>query len=89
VRKVIDALQQLTRAKAGPEHYGSYIKEIGGVGNDRGMAILMVTGVEDALQKAIESRLFVDKRGTLFGSESPIGSFHLSGSLTTIPSAFC
>jgi hypothetical protein len=77
MKKAIEDLRRLTRISAGPEHYDSYIKEIGGVGNDRGMGILMVTGVEDALQKAIESRLHVerDQRDLLFGYDSPVGTF--------------
>lgn len=75
--KVLGALRKLTDERPTSEHYDSYIKEIGAVGNDRGMAVLMVTVVEDSLQVAIESRLSVgaDEPEDLFGNNSPMGTF--------------
>lgn len=73
----IDALRGLTKKKVTPEHQEAYIREIAAVDNDRGMAILIATGVEDALESAISLRLSVNEASydLLFGRGSPMGTF--------------
>jgi hypothetical protein len=78
VRKAIDAIRRLGGAKVRtPELYEAYLKEIGSEGSDRGIGILMVTTVEDALQDAIESRLSITsvEHEAFFGNDSPMGTF--------------
>jgi hypothetical protein len=78
VRKAIDALMRLSGTKiTTPEHIDAYFKEISGIGTDRGIGIIMVTTVEDALQDAIESRLSIEdgQRQLLFGPDGAIGEF--------------
>jgi hypothetical protein len=75
--KALNALQRLNCTEMTPERYEAYINEIGSLSSDRGIGILMVTTVEDALQSAIESRLAIaDKqRKDFFGPNSLLGSF--------------
>jgi hypothetical protein len=72
--RAIKVLRQLIDTKVEPQHVEAYFREISGAKNDRGMGILMVTGVEDALENAIEARL-TGQRGALFGYDAPIGTF--------------
>jgi hypothetical protein len=55
----IKALRELIDTKVEPQHVEAYFQEISGAKSDRGMGILMVTGVEDALAAAIEARLSI------------------------------
>ena len=75
--KALNALQRLNCTEMTPERYEAYINEIGSLSSDRGIGILMVTTVEDALQSAIKSRLAIaDKqRKDFFGPNSLLGSF--------------
>lgn len=77
IKSAITGLNKLTKTKAAPQHYEAYRKEINAVGNDRGMALLVATNVEEALEWAISRRLFVsDEQYTqLFGYDSPMGTF--------------
>jgi hypothetical protein len=76
MKQAIEALRGLSRRKVEPDQYTAYFAEIGGVGNDRGMAILMATGIEDALQSAIAAHLQTkEDDDRLFGYGSPIGTF--------------
>jgi hypothetical protein len=76
MEQALKDLAKLRRKKITPDQHTAYFTEIGAVGNDRGMAILMATGVEDALQAAIASHMRVDEDDTrLFGYDSPMGTF--------------
>jgi hypothetical protein len=76
MEQVLEGLRKLTRKKVTPDRLAEYFAEIGAVGNDRGMAILLATSVEDALQQAIAMHLRVSEDDSaLFGSDSPLGTF--------------
>jgi hypothetical protein len=73
----LKALRELIDTKVEPQHVEAYFQEISGAKSDRGMGILMVTGVEDALAAAIEARLSIatGQHEALFGFDAPIGTF--------------
>jgi hypothetical protein len=75
-KKAIDALRRLSRRKVAVDQIEAYFAEIGGVGNDRGMAILMATSIENALRDSIAAHMRIDEEDNkLFGYDAPFGTF--------------
>jgi hypothetical protein len=84
-KQAINALTKLMRKKVTSDQTKAYFEEVGAVGDDRGMAILMATGVEDALQTAIAANLKVDADDAkLFGYDSPMGTFRIASAIGII-----
>jgi len=63
--------------RGSPDYFMAFRAELSGSGTERGIAILLATGVEDALQSAIETQLDVhgDMYEKLFGINAPVGTF--------------
>jgi hypothetical protein len=77
-RSILEALSQIANAELSPEHTTDFFREISGMANDRGAAILLAVHLEDALEYAIIKRLKIAPKsfGDLFGYDSPMGSFY-------------
>jgi hypothetical protein len=78
MRKSIDALITLTAAGfVTIDDISDYISEIERDNNDRSVAILLGTTVENALQSSIERAIRIDERGQkdLFTYDGPLGTF--------------
>jgi hypothetical protein len=78
IRKAIDALMSLAGAGfVSIDDISDYFAEIETNKNDRSVAILLGTTVENALQSAIEQAIRIDERGQrdLFNYDRPLGTF--------------
>lgn len=76
--KPIDALSALSRRKTNSSYIKDYMEEIYNEKNDRGMAILIATNVENILQSCLEKILLANssKSDSIFGMNAPLATFY-------------
>jgi hypothetical protein len=72
---VLSALSDLIGARQTVDHFEDWASQIGDIKNARGAAILLATEVENRLQVTIERRLTISDSRSLFGFDSPVGTF--------------
>lgn len=73
-KKILNALTELTKQEAGPNHFEEFYAQTRGEKNHRGAAILLAANTEVALDHAIRRIIDKERQSILFRSQGALSS---------------